>query len=105
MNKPTKPLPRLRDGSIAPPPTYAEVQAARRASGETVRAEAKRESSAKSRMRQTMRRFAAEFGQDTLIAFLKTELANHGEERWRLDQLAPHPGDRTGQTSILDAGR
>ena len=56
-------------------------------------------------MRQTMRRFAAEFGQDTLIAFLKTELANHGEERWRLDQLAPHPGDRTGQTSILDAGR
>lgn len=56
-------------------------------------------------LRAALTRFEKKHGADALISFMKVELERRGEIRWRLEKLAPHPGDRRGQTSILDAGR
>lgn len=99
-----EPLPRRRDGSIVPPPTHADRRA-RELRDTKGKALLKKTSADRTRLRRSLNRFGEKHGVDALIAFLKLELERHGEERWRIDQLAPHPGDATGQTSILDAGR
>lgn len=99
-----QPLPRRRDGSIVPPPTYADRRA-RELRDTSTKKLLRMTSADRARLRRSLNRFGEKHGADALIAFLKLELEKHGEERWRLDQLAPHPGDANGQTSILDAGR
>lgn len=91
-------LPRDRRGMIVPPSTY-EQTAARRT--ESAASDEKRAIAA---LRAHHTRFANRHGIEALIAFLKTDLAARGEDRQRLDRLAPK-FERSGQASILDAGR
>ncbi|WP_370193826.1 MULTISPECIES: hypothetical protein [Aurantimonas] len=56
-------------------------------------------------LRSAMTRFETAHGVDALISLLKIELANRGEDRARLDRIAPPRPDASGQYSILDAGK
>lgn len=87
------PLPRDRRGRILPPPTYDQDTAA-----DAV------EKPDRAKLKAALTRFETKYGADALIAFLKLELERRGEQRWRLDQLAPKPG-ANGQSSLLDSGR
>jgi hypothetical protein len=83
-----------RRGRLAPPPQYdATAEKAKSA-----------ERAAAGKVRSAMTRFAKAHGEDALISLLKHELQSRGEERWRLDQLAPPRAGADGQTSLLDSG-
>lgn len=91
---------RDRRSRIMPPPNF------KTASRLAATTEPKRPGAARdlATLRAAITRYQSRHGPDACIEELKRQLADRGEERWRLDAMAPKPG-AAGQLSLLDAGR